>query len=158
KLYGFREKRVRPGLDDKVLTSWNGLMIHALARLGAVTGNARFVEIAAKAAAFVHEKLRGPDGGLLRRWRDGEARFDASLDDHARRAHGLLGLFEATGDPAYLERSRDLFSRARERFEDPAGGFWFAAPSPDLVVRMKEATDGALPSGNSIMALLCARL
>src|SRR4029077_5616342 len=68
KLYGFREKRVRPGLDDKVLTSWNGLMIHALARLGATTGNPRVVEAAARAAAFVKDELRAPDGGLLRRW------------------------------------------------------------------------------------------
>jgi uncharacterized protein len=158
KLYGFREKRVRPGLDDKVLTSWNGLMIHALARLGAVTGNARYVEMAARAAAFVKSRLRGPEGRLLRRWRDGEARFDGSLDDHVDWAFGLLGLFEATGEAAYLARALHVVKAARASFEDPSGGFFFAAPSPELVARMKEATDGALPSGNSMMALLCARL
>jgi uncharacterized protein YyaL (SSP411 family) len=158
KLYGFREKRVRPGLDDKVLTSWNGLMIHAIARLGATTGNPRFVEMAARAASFVKEKLRGPDGRLLRRWRDGEARFDGSLDDHVDWAFGLLGLFEATGEAPYLARALHVVKAARALFEDPVGGFFFAAPSPELVARMKEATDGALPSGNSVMALLCARL
>jgi uncharacterized protein YyaL (SSP411 family) len=158
KLHGFRDKRVRPGLDDKVLTSWNGLMIHALARLGAMTADRRFVEMAARAAAFVDANLRGPDGGLLRRWREGEARFDASLDDHAFLAYGLLALFEATGDPAALEGALDLVREARARFEDPAGGFWFASALPDLVVRMKESHDGAVPSGNSMMALLCARL
>jgi uncharacterized protein YyaL (SSP411 family) len=159
KLYGFREKRVRPGLDDKVLASWNGLMIHALARLGAATANRQWIEAAVKAAAFLEERLTAGDGSLLRRFRDGEARFAASLDDHADAAFGLLGLFEATGDPAALSRARSLVARAREHFEDEArGGFWFAPKSPELVVRMKEATDGALPSGNSVMALLFARL
>jgi uncharacterized protein YyaL (SSP411 family) len=158
KLHGFREKRVRPGLDDKVLTSWNGLMIHALARLGAVTANPRFVEMASRAAAFIDANLVRKDGRLLRRWRDGEARFEASLDDHAFLAFGLLGLFEATGDPAVLTRALDLVRAARELFEDEAGGFYFAAPSSDLLVRMKESHDGAVPSGNSMMALVCARL
>jgi hypothetical protein len=158
KLYGYREKRVRPGLDDKVIASWNGLMIHALARLGAVTGAREPIELARGAAVFLERELRGPGGRLLRRWRDGEARFDASLDDHACCAYGLLGLFEATGDPAWLATALDLVRRARSAFEDPAGGFYFAAPSPDLVVRMKDAYDGALPSGNSVMALVCARL
>ena len=158
KLYGFREKRVRPGLDDKVLTSWNGLMIHALARLGATSGNPRFVEAAARAAAFVKEKLRASDGGLLRRWREGEARFEGSLDDHVDWAFGLLGLFEATGDAACLADALHVVRAARDRFEDPAGGFFFAAPSPELITRMKEAADGALPSGNSMMALVCGRL
>ena len=108
--------------------------------------------VAAIAVAFVQRSMARAarkDGRLLRRWRDGEARFEASLDDHAFLAFGLLGLFEATGDPAVLTRALALVRAARELFEDEAGGFYFAAPSSDLLVRMKESHDGAVPSGNS---------
>jgi uncharacterized protein len=158
RLYRAREERVRPSQDDKVLASWNGLMIHALARLGATTANRGIVERAVRAAVFVETRLETKDGRLRRRWRDGEARFDASLDDYACVAFGFVGLFEATGDPAWIARAKACVLMARRLFEDERGGFFFAAETPDLVVRMKEIHDGAIPSGNALIALVCARL
>ena len=157
-LYEYRERRVRPGLDDKVLVSWNGLMIAAAARAGAVLGEPRWTEAAARAAEFIEERLRDCDRGLLRRWRDGEARYVASLDDYGFYAHGLVTLFSVTGKARWLARAQELVESMEQRFADPDGGYWFAAEGDDLVVRMKDSYDGALPSGNSMAALVLARL
>jgi len=157
-LYDYREARIRPGLDDKVLTSWNGLMIGAAARAGAVLGEPRWIAAAERAAEFVESNLRSSDGTLLRRWRDGEARYEASLDDHAAYGNGLLSLYSATGAIRWLARALELAEEIEARYADPEGGFWFAAPSDDLVVRLKDSYDGAQPSGNSLAAVLFARL
>lgn len=158
RLYAWREQRVRPGLDDKVLTAWNGLMIAAAARAGRVLGEERWTRMAERAATFVLEHLRSDDGALLRRWREGEARFAASLDDHAFLAHGLLTLFGATGEARWFAAARALVKLADERFAAEDGGYWYAEPSDDLIVRMKESYDGALPSSNGMQALLLARI
>ncbi len=159
KLYDARERRPRPGLDDKVLTSWNGLAIHALARLGAVTGSDRWVGLARRAAEFVESRLVEPGTGtLLRRYRDADARFPGSLDDHAYLAFGYLGLFEATGEARWVSRARELATRCDELFAAPGGGYFFSQPSSELIARMKDSHDGALPSANSVLALLWARL
>ncbi|HYC76453.1 MAG TPA: thioredoxin domain-containing protein [Planctomycetota bacterium] len=159
KLYAWREKRVRPGLDDKTLASWNGMMIGALARLGAWTQDASILGAARAAAEFAWRELWRPESRtLLRRWREGDARYDGSLDDYAFLALGYVALFSADGDPEWLERAETLRARADALFADPEGGYFFAAPSPDLVARMKEVYDGAMPSANSAMALLGARL
>ena len=158
RLYEWREQRIRPGLDDKVLTSWNGLMIGACARAGAALGDPAYVEMAERAATFIEEDLRDADGTLLRRWRDDEARYEASLDDHTFFAHGLLDLFGATGSSRWLARAVELLDEIEARYADADGGYWFATASDDLVVRMKESYDGALPSGNSMQALLLTRL
>jgi uncharacterized protein YyaL (SSP411 family) len=158
-LYQWREKRVRPGLDDKVLASWNGMMISACARAGRILKDKSVLAMAERAAAFVRTNLLTKDGQLLRRYRDGDARFEASLDDYAFLGLGFLSLFEATGEVDYLTDSLRLSESMEARFKDPdSGGFFFAEPRPDLVVRMKESYDGAIPSANSAAALLLGRL
>ncbi len=157
-LYAYREQRIRPGLDDKVLTSWNGLMISACARAGAVLGEPRWIEAAERAALFIKDRLRDADGALLRRWRDGEARYEASLDDHAAYANGLLALFAATGSARWLADANEIADEIEERYADASGGYFFAPERDDLIVRMKDSHDGALPSGNSLTALLLVRL
>jgi uncharacterized protein YyaL (SSP411 family) len=158
-LYGHRESRPRPLLDDKALLAWNGLMIAAMARAGAVIGEQRWTLMAARAAEFVEAHLRRPDGGYWRRERLGEARHEASLDDLAALGLGRLALFQATGHPGHLEVALAIDDRIHEEFRDPAGpGLFYAAASPDLIVRMKDAYDGAMPSGNALAALLGARL
>ncbi len=158
-LYGHREARVRPGLDDKVLTSWNGLMIAALARAAAVLGEPKYLALAERAAEFIEAHLIDESGELLRRFRAGESRFVASLDDYAALGLGYLALFQVNGRAKSLEHALLLAEAIEARFADPArGGYWFATPQPDLIVRMKESYDGAFPAGNSLAALLFVRL
>ena len=158
-LYPWREKRIRPQRDEKQITSWNGLMIHAFARAGALLEDPSLIEVARRAAARIEAKCRGDGGELLRRHCDGEARFEASLDDHAALAWGHLGLFEATGEAAQLEAALALVEAVEERFLDgERGGYFFAAQRDDLVVRLKDSEDNAVPSGNGLLALVLARL
>jgi len=158
KLLEAREKRVHPLKDDKILTDWNGLMIAALARGAQVFQEPRFEEAAAKAASFVLEKLRTPEG-LLHRYRDGEAAISGHLDDYAAFTWGLMELYEATLDDACLSTALDLVGEMQVRFGDPEGGFFFAAEgSEDLIVRKKETQDAAVPSGNSMAAQVLLRL
>ena len=156
----WRDRRIPPLLDDKVLASWNGLMIAALARLGAFTGDRRYTERAIRAADFCRAKLWSAESGtLLRRYRDGDARYPGSLDDYAAMALGSVAIFQATGDASRLAFALTLQRRAEELFADTAGGgFFFAAAGADLVARMKEAYDGAIPSANALMARLYAKL
>ena len=159
RLLGIRGKRVRPHLDDKVLAAWNGLGISALARAGRALGEPRFVEAAARAADFVLARLRGPDGGLRRSWREGRTGAPGHLDDHAFLGLGLLDLYEATGEPARLEQALALARAIPGLFGDPAGGAFFDAPASakDLLARTRETEDWAMPSGNSVAAVLLLR-
>ena len=159
KLYAAREGRIRPGLDDKVLTSWNGLMIAAMARAGAVFDEPRFIDAADRAADFIHANLRDGDD-LLRRYRDGDARLAGTLEDYSYLAFGLLELFQTTFDPSRLTWAETILERAQAAFEDVEnGGYFLARENTDhLLVRMKEPYDGATPSGNSMMALSLAVL
>ncbi len=154
-----RAGRVRPHLDDKVLTSWNGLMISAYARAYAATGEERYRAAAERAARFVLSDLKDKDGGLLAVWRQGRAKLPAYLDDHAFLARGLLDLHDATGDQAWVEASARIVGDAG-RFRDPGdGGYFFTPPDRgDLIVRTRSLHDGALPSGNAVMAECLARL
>jgi len=156
KLFAAREERVRPLRDDKVVCDWNGLMIAALARAGSAFADPRLIEAAERAAAFVRANLVAPGSGrLLRRWRDGRAAHDGLLDDHAFLAWGLLELFRATGRVEHLAEARRLVDAAVDLFwfEDSGGFTTAAADATDLAVRMREVHDGALPSGNSVMAM-----
>ena len=101
-----RAARVRPGLDDKILADWNGLMIAALADAGLAFDRADWLELAARAFAFVRDEMTGEDGRLLHSWREGQARHPASIDDYANMCRAALALYEATGDAAYLEQAR----------------------------------------------------
>jgi uncharacterized protein YyaL (SSP411 family) len=160
KLYAAREKRVRPLKDDKVLTSWNGLMIAALAKGAAVLGQAEYSEAAAKAAGFVLKQMRDQEGRLLRRWRQGETKGTGYLDDFAFMIWGLIELYEAAFDPAHLEAALDLATQTGSHFWDDLHHGYFYTPhhGEDLIVREKDLYDGALPSGNSVMALNLLRL
>ncbi|MCI0409211.1 MAG: thioredoxin domain-containing protein, partial [Acidobacteria bacterium] len=160
KLLAFRAGRVRPGLDDKVLTSWNGLMISALARGYQVLEEPRYLEAARKSARFVLHTLRAPDGGLLRTWRRGSARLDACLDDYVFMAAACLDLYESDFDPVWVTEARALMDRTLENFWDKEdGGFFFTpAGQKDLALRSKTGYDGAIPAGNSVAALVLFRL
>ena len=107
RLYDVRSKRVWPGLDDKRMTSWNALMISALADAGAVLGRADYLEAAGACASFVLGSMRGPDGRLLRTWKDGEAKLNGYLEDHAYLVEALLTLYEATFDPRWFVAARE---------------------------------------------------
>jgi len=155
KLFAAREKRVHPFKDDKILTSWNGLMIAALARGAWTLGEQSYAEAAAKAANFLLEKLRRDDGRLLARYRDGEAAYPAYLDDYAFLAWGLLELYQATFKAKYLEKAIRLTREMYALFwDDEEGGFYFSAKDQDegLGARGKEIADLAIPSGNSVAA------
>lgn len=154
-----RHDRVRPLLDDKILTDWNGLMITALARAGGVFGESALIEQAATAARFILDRLRR-DGRLLHRYRDGDAAIEGHLDDYAFLIWGLLELYEATFDVDWLDHAVELQRVQLELFHDQdGGGFFFTqAEADDLLVRQKEFTDGAIPSGNSASLLNLVRL
>ncbi|MEO8371661.1 MAG: thioredoxin domain-containing protein, partial [Candidatus Solibacter sp.] len=156
-----RSKRVRPHLDDKVLTSWNGLMISAFAKAGAALNEPRYAEAARRAAEFIIANLYNPETGvLLRRYRAGDAAIPGFLDDYAMFVQGLLDLYEAQFDLRHLDLAVSLTARQRELFEDTeAGGFYStAAGDQHLVLRVKEDYDGAEPSGNSVTVLNLLRL
>jgi len=158
RLLDARSRRVRPHLDDKVLTDWNGLMIAALARSGRVLDRPDHVQRARAAARFVHDKL-SERGALLHRYREGDAAIDGMLDDYAYYVWGLLELYEATFDVGYLEDAVRLTERMDDRFADSRGGYFMAAKgSDDLIVRAKDSYDGATPSGNSVAMLNLARI
>ena len=149
-LFEEREKRIHPLKDKKVLTDWNGLMIAAFASAGRVLNDESFVEAAEEAAAFILTTLMG-GGHSFHRWCDGEASFDATLEDHAYTIHGLLSLYDATLKPFYLEEAIRLAERLESVFKDEAqGGYYMTNTSSALLVRPKELYDGALPSGNSV--------
>ncbi len=156
RLADVRAGRVRPLLDDKVLADWNGLAIAALARAGQAFDEPRYVEAAERAGRFLLDTL-APDGRLRHRYRDGRVDDSGFLDDHAFLAYGLLDLYEATFDPAWLEAARTL-AGGLQAFADASGALHVAPPREDLVARRLDAYDGALPSGNSVAALMLIRL
>jgi uncharacterized protein YyaL (SSP411 family) len=153
-----RGRRVRPQLDDKVLTDWNGLAVAAFAKAGAALGEPRYVEAAVDAALFLRREMAGKDRPLRHRWRAGAKDAAAFLDDHAFLLWGLLDLHDATLDPSWLAWAVEVAGGLR-RFRDGDGG-WLLSPDDgeDLGVRRKEAYDGALPSGNAVAAWSLVRL
>jgi uncharacterized protein len=159
-LLAARAPRVRPGLDDKVLADWNGLMIAALAAAGLSFDRADWVTLAARAFAFIVERMTGPDGRLRHSWCAGAARHPASVDDYANLCRAALALHEATSDSAYLARARDWVAVLdRHHRDDADGGYFFAADdTEDLIARVKTANDAAVPSGNGTMVGVLTRL
>ena len=159
KLLEVRARRVRPGLDDKILTSWNALMITALAQGAQVFGDARYREAAEKAGAFILSEMM-PGGELLRTHRKGESRLPAYLDDHAFSVNALVDLYEATFDLKWLDAAEKLADAMVAKFWDTSeGGFFFTGDAhKNLLVRAKPTYDGAEPSGNSVAAISLLRL
>jgi uncharacterized protein YyaL (SSP411 family) len=154
-----REKRVHPGLDDKVLTSWNGLMIVAMARGYRILGDEKFLTSARKAARFIEDRLEDR-GRLLATYRGGRARLKAYLDDYAFLLGGYVELFESDFDVHWLERARGLASKLSDLFRDEAGsGFFFTGSDHEsLISRTKSGYDGAIPSGNAMAATYLLKL
>ncbi len=154
-----RRRRTAPGLDDKILTAWNGLMIASLAKAASVLNEPRYAAAAARAADFVLEHLRR-DGRLLRTYRHGESRLTAYLSDYAFFIEGLLNLHEATYDLRWLDEATALAETCNAYYADPQnGGFFFTARDAEsLIVRTRNPRDGAIPSGNSVHAMNLLRL
>jgi uncharacterized protein YyaL (SSP411 family) len=159
KLLEVRQKRPAPGLDDKVVTSWNGLTIGAFARAGKALGRREYLDAGAGGARFVLRALKR-EGKLLRSWRAGESRIPAYLEDYAFLAWGLLDLHEATGERVWLDEARALVDSMIERFWDrDEGAFFFVASDHEsLIARTKEVFDQAVPSGNGMAARALVRL
>lgn len=160
KVRAYRDTRTALHRDDKVLTAWNGLMLGALAMAGLVFDRSDWIEKAEQAAMFIEQDLRGEDGRLLARWRDGDAAFDAKLEDCAFYAWGLIALYETTFRTEYLKRAIALGDQLLEEFFDAErGGFYpYSERGEQLLTRTKDLEDGALPSGNGMAALVFSRL
>jgi uncharacterized protein YyaL (SSP411 family) len=160
KLYEYREMRVHPHKDDKILTDWNGLMIAAFARAGAALNDPEYVKAAETAAKFIEDKLMDKNGRMLHRYRDGDSAITAQLDDYAFLIWGLIELYESTFKDNYLERANELNNELLEFFWDSDnGGFYLtASDAEELLIRNKDIYDGAIPSGNSVAFLNLLRL
>ncbi|HTV18532.1 MAG TPA: thioredoxin domain-containing protein [Polyangiaceae bacterium] len=166
RVFAVRQKRVPPLLDDKILTSWNGLMLAAMADGARILGDARYHLSAERAARFALSTLRREDGGLYRTARQGKARLNGFLEDYAFLADGLISLYEAAGrfaskpDPSeYLIAAKSLMERALTDFAAEDGAFFATAHDHErLLVRSRDGHDGALPSPNAVAARALARL
>jgi uncharacterized protein len=159
-LYDARAKRVWPGLDDKRLTSWNALMISALAEAGAALERPDYLEAAGRGAGFLLGSLRDGDGRLLRTWKDGKARLNAYLEDHAYLLEALLTLYESTFEPRWFAEARALADTMIDRFADEDNGGFFETSSDHerLLARRKDLEDHPIPSGNASAAYGLLRL
>ncbi len=156
-----RAARVRPHRDDKVLASWNGMMLGALARAGVVLEAPVYVEAAERNAAFIREQMWEAGTGVLHhRWREGERDGVQLLEGHANVVAGMVDLYEATLDPRHLAFAVEVAEAMVKQFHDAkGGGFWqTTADTPHLLVRTKDDYDGAEPSGNSVAALALLRM
>ncbi len=155
-----RDRRVPPGKDTKVLVSWNGLMIAALAEAGRILKEERYLDAAGRAAGFILDRMRRADGRLLHTFKDNQARLDAYLDDYADFLDGLMRLYEATGEPRWIESALELARILIEDFADPEhGGFFFTGHHHEaLIARQKDYSDNATPSGNAMAATALVRL
>ena len=159
-LFDVRERRVKPGRDEKVLTAWNGLMLESFAEAAAVLERDDYRETAERNAAFLLERLRADDGTLLHTYKDGQAKYSGFLDDYAFVVSGLVALYETTGRALWLEESLALADRmVAEFWDEEEGGFFYTAKTGErLIVRTKDFFDNATPSGNSSASLLLLRL
>ena len=160
KLFAAREKRVRPGRDDKVIVAWNGLMIDAMARAGAALNEPEYVITADEVASFILSRMCRDDGCLLHSWRNGHAKLDAYLDDYAALANSLVSLYEANFKERWIDEAVRLMDILLDKFADQSGGgfFYTATDHEKLIARTKELTDSSIPSGNGLAANALLRL
>ncbi|MCL4833743.1 MAG: thioredoxin domain-containing protein [Caldilineaceae bacterium] len=160
KLFVAREKRIKPGRDEKILTEWNGLMIHALAEVGVALERPDALAAAEKAATFVLAEMSQPDGKLYRTYKDGQAKLNAYLEDYAAFVRGLIALYESTFELRWLAEASRLTRLMLQQFGDRdfGGLFQTGADHERLVVRRKDFIDNAIPSGNSLAAESLLRL
>jgi uncharacterized protein YyaL (SSP411 family) len=160
RLLAERSLRPQPGLDDKVLASWNGLALAALAEGARRLERADWLDAARGVGEFLLGPLSRDDGRLSRSWREGKVSGEGFLDDYANAAHGLIELHVATGEVRWLLEAHRLVLLAVELFRDPAHGGFFLAPTggEELVARTKGLDDNPIPSGNSMLAHVLLRL
>jgi len=160
KLFDIREKRIHPHKDDKILTSWNGLMIASMAYGYRVLGEEKYLNAAKNATEFIFKNLIKEDGRLLARYRDGHSAYLGYIDDYAFLVWGLLELYEATLDEEFLRKTIKLNDEMINLFwDEKSGGFYFYGHDAEkLVIRPKEVYDGAIPSGNSVAVFNMLRL
>ena len=160
KLFEIRDKRIKPGLDDKILTSWNGLMIRSMGLAYQILGDLRYLEAAEKSAKFILTELVQKNGHLLRTHRAGKSHLNACLEDYSYFIAGLIELYQASFDPYWLREADRLNQIMISQFWDPQnGGFFFTGKDyPELIVRSKSAYDGATPSGASMAIHVLLRL
>jgi uncharacterized protein YyaL (SSP411 family) len=155
-----RDQRVHPGLDDKVLVAWNGLMIEALCEAADALDEPRYLAAAQRCAGFTLANMRREDGRLLHTWRQGKARLDAYLDDYASLTAALVRLYQSDFDEHWIDEAVALSELMQRLFEDQdAGGLHYTANDhEELLTRQKDLFDNAVPSGNSLAALALLRL
>jgi uncharacterized protein YyaL (SSP411 family) len=154
-----REQRIRPGKDDKIIVSWNALMIDAFSKAAVVLNEPRYLQAAEKASLFLHEQLRDANGKLLHTWRHGRAKLSAYLDDYSYLANAWVSLYEANFDAVWLERASALADTLLKHFADPTGGFYFTADDHEqLIIRNLDLHDSSVPSGNAMAATALLRL
>ena len=160
RLLELRAARPQPQRDDKVIASWNGLALAAIAEAGRRLDRPDWLAAAVGIADFALAELAGPDGRVLRSWRDGRTSGPGFLDDHANLAHGLMELHVATGDARWLREARRLALLAVDLFRDPERGGFFLTPrdGEPLALRPKQLEDDPTPSGNSMLAWVLLRL
>ena len=160
RLLEVRDKRIRPARDDKVLASWNGLMIHTMARAAGILDDEKYLQAAARAARFVLEKMCRKDDRLLHCWRAGEAKIDGFLDDYANMANALVTLYESSFEEYWIDQAARLGGILMEQFHDPQdeGFFYTANDHETLISRNKEIFDNATPSSSAMAAMALLRL
>lgn len=160
RLLNVRDQRVRPGKDDKILVSWNALMIDALARASRILQHPEYVLAAEKAAHFILQSMSRADGRLLHTWRHGLAKLDAYLDDYAYLINALVTLYEATFNERWIDEAVRLTDVVLAHFHDrDRGGFFFTADDHEqLIARNKDLHDASVPSGNAMAATALLRL
>ncbi|MDP8923876.1 MAG: thioredoxin domain-containing protein [Chloroflexota bacterium] len=158
-LFEARERRVKPGRDEKVLTAWNGMMLRAFAEAAAALDRADYRDVAVRNATFITEEL-WRDGRVLRTWKDGQAKLNGYLEDYANLIDGLVATYEATFDPRWIEQAIRIADVMLEQFADEEhGGFYDTGRGHEqLVARPKDVFDNATPSGNSVAADALQRL
>ena len=159
-LLDVRERRIHPLLDDKVLTSWNGLMLRSFAEAGAALGRPDYLDAAGRNADFLLATMRDENGRLLRTWRNGEAKLNGYLEDYACLADGLISLHEATLEPRWLQDAVGLANGMVDLFwDDAVGGFYDTGKDhEELVVRPRDVFDNAQPCGGSVATDVLLRL
>ena len=157
-LYAARQNRIRPGLDDKILVSWNGLAIEAFAEAGRYLNRQDYVRVAKTVVEFILANFR-VNGELKHSWREGSAQVDGFLEDYASLINGLIALYQAAPAPVWYKEAKTLLLGMKERFADPAGGF-FDTPSslPGLLFRPKDLQDNATPSGNALAVIALLKM
>lgn len=154
RLLKHRDTRIRPALDDKQLLGWNAMMNTAFSKAYATLGNKEYLDLALANMEFMLSRFRADDGSFHHTYKDGTAKYPAFLDDYACLVDALVQLQEVSGDKQYLWRAKELTGFVLDKFSEDETGFFFYTPSgqADIIVRKKEVYDGAVPSGNAVMA------